>query len=597
MSTDAHSIIRLLTPDAIADEVTTLWTTFKNARQSWEAEMLEIRNYKYATSTRTTEVEQAGFKNSTTIPKLSQIATNLQANYTAHLFGNPNWIQFEAFDNTAAALEQKRLVEAYARTKVRRKDYEQVLNANIVDWIDTGATFAQQRYVTESYIDINGNERITYQGPVLERISSDDIVFDVSASSFKSARKVLRKVYTLGDIARLIDEDPSTPFTKEILEEMRLTRQAARSSGLSKAPEGIDWKGVSLSKDGFGNLLNYMQSDVVEVLEFYGDMYSMEDGEFLKNHKITVVDRRKVIAKEPIKSRNGSQYIYYVGWEDRPNNLMGMSPLARLVGMQYKLDKLENQRADAFDRIINPPIVERGDVEFYGIQGAPGGRYVVDEQGDVRELVLDTKVLNADFQMNNTMEIMEEMAGSPRNSSGFRTPGEKTAFEVQFLENGANRIFRTKTNKFETEFIEPILNDCIELALQNMGTTDLVTTENSEFKTTEFLKVSKDDLNISGQLRARGSRLFAEKANALQNIMGILASPAAGIIQPHVSRKQLALALEELGDLKEFGIFFPNIGIQEDQETQRLANQSSQATAEADAVNLDEPFEDDDELS
>jgi hypothetical protein len=579
----------------MANEISILWDTFKTARSSWEAEMIEIRNYKYATSTRTTELNQVGFKNSTTVPKLSQIAMNLQANYNAHLFSNPNWAQFEAFNEDASAKSSKDVVEAYVRTKLRRKDYEGILNKNLIDWIDDGATFAQQRYITETYEDINGHEKMLYQGPVLERINPEDIVFDVTASTFAKARKIIRKTYGLGDIRRLLDEDANTPFTHEMLEEMRTTRQFVRSSGITGGQSGIDWKSEALSKAGFGDLLNYMQGDTVEILEFYGDFYSLQSGEYLQNHKIIVADRRKVISMDPIRSRNGSQYIYYSGWEDRPNNLMGMSPLARLVGMQYKLDKLENQRADAFDRIINPPLVEKGDVEFYGTRGAPGGRYVVDENGDVTELSLDAKVLTADSQMANTMGTMEEMAGSPRNSSGFRTPGEKTKFEVQFLDNGANRIFRTKTNKFEREFIEPILNDMVELALDNMGETDLVSTESTEFNTQQFLAVSKSDLNISGILRARGSRMFAEKANALQNLLGIFNTPAFELIKPHTSRTKLAVALEDLADLKELQLFVPNIGIQEDAQSQQMVNQSTQAVQEVDAVNAQEPIEEDGE--
>ena len=595
MTTNVHAMVQLLTPENLADEITVLYDTFKAARSSWEAEMVEIRNYRQATSTNTTEVSQAAYKNSTTIPKLSQIAMNLQANYTAHLFSNPDWAQFEAFNSDAANKSSKDIVEAYVRTKLRRKDYEGVLELCLTDWVDTGATFAQQRYITESYKDANDHTKMLYQGTVLEKINPEDIVFDVTASSFKAARKIIRKTYGLGDIRNQIDEDADSPFTHEILEELRTTRQSVRSSGITGTHSGIDWKSEALSKSGFGNLLNYMQGDTVEVLEFYGDFYSMDNGEFLKNHKIIVVDRRKVIYNEPIRSRNGSQYIYYSGWEDRPNNLMAMSPLARLVGMQYKLDKLENQRADAFDRIINPAVVEKGDVEFYGERGAPGGRYVVDEQGDVTEMNLDATVLNADFQMQNTMAIMEEMAGSPRNSSGFRTPGEKTKFEVQHLEGGANRIFRTKTNKYEKEFIEPILNDMVELSLDNMGETDLVSSESTEFNTQQFLAVSKSDLNISGTLRARGSRMFAEKANALQNLLGIFSSPAAPLVNPHTSRIKLTTALEDLGDLKGLNIFTPNIGVQEDAQTMQMANQTQQSTAEIDAVNAQEPITDDDE--
>lgn len=584
MNTNVLSIIHALTPHHIADEIVNNWLEFKTARHSWESEMLELRAFQFATSTNTTEAAQPGFNNSTTIPKLAEIATNIRANSAAHLFGNPKWAQFEAFDKDAASLAQKTVVEAYVRTKLNRQDYESVLGRNLDDWLFSGATFAQQSYITEMGENANGQATIIYQGPVLERIAPQDIAFDVTATSWKAARKVIRRIYTLGDIAKMVKQGKQTGFTEEMLEEIRTTRVNIRSAGLVKAPEGVDWESQTLTRDGFGELLSYVNSDLVEVHEFYGDMYSMETGEFLENHKIVVIDRRVVASKEPITSANGSQYLYYSTPENRPDNLIGMSPLARIVGMQYKLDKLENMRADVFDRIANPTIVEKGDVEFYGVRGAPGGKYVVDEQGDVRYLVPDTTVLNADFQIQQTMQIMEELAGSPRNTSGFRTPGEKTKFEVQFLENGANRIFRDRTKKFEKEFLEPILNDMVQLGKHHLGESDMVSTEGETFKTQEFIEVTRDMLVVSGKIRARGSQLFAEKANALQNLMGLLGSPAFQVVQRHFSTIKTAIALEDLADLKEFDLVLENIAIQEDQASQRLAQESQASTMAADAA-------------
>lgn len=596
MSTNALSILGALTPETMADEIINKWARYKTARSSWESEMVEIRNFAFATSTRTTEVNASQFNNSTTIPKLAQIAMNLKANYSAHLFGNPDWVQFEAFDTDSASAESKELVQAYARTKVKRKGYEGVLDRCLDDWIYTGVAFAQQRYVTEMGKDASGNPMMLYQGPVLERISPDDIVFDVTATDFKSAIKIIRKVYTLGDIARLVASDAHPAFTQELLDNIRSTKLLARTSGILKAPEGVDWKAQVLTKDGFGDMLEYVSGDVVEVHEFYGDMYSVDTGEFLPNHKIIVVDRRVVIEAEPITSMNGSQLIYMSGWESRPENLMAMSPLARLVGMQFKLDKLENMRADIFDRIAYPDVVEIGDVEFYGIRGEIGGRYVVDEKGSVNYLRPDATILNADFQIQNTMLIMEEMAGSPRNATGFRTPGEKTKFEVQVLDNGGNRIFREKTKNFERDFIEEILNDMIMLGRENIGETDMVSTQGTEFDIQKFLSINAEDLNISGKLRARGSSLFAEKANALQNLTTLLDKPSLlGMIQQHVSRIALARAVEELADLKTFNIFLPNIGIQEDQATAKIANQAQKGTEVNQAIDAMDPEEELDE--
>ena len=66
------------------------------------------------------------------------------------------------------------------------------------------------------------------------------------------------------------------------------------------------------------------------------------------------------------------------------------------------------------------------------------------------------------------------MAGAPKQALGFRTPGERTAFEVQSLENAASRIFQHKIDKFEQFFLEPLINLMLESAKRNMETFDVV---------------------------------------------------------------------------------------------------------------------------
>jgi hypothetical protein len=51
--------------------------------------------------------------------------------------------------------------------------------------------------------------------------------------------------------------------------------------------------------DGFANFRDYLMSDYVELLTFYGDTFNPETKEFLRNHIITVVDRHKIIDKKP----------------------------------------------------------------------------------------------------------------------------------------------------------------------------------------------------------------------------------------------------------------------------------------------------------
>ena len=51
-----------------------------------------MRNFLFATDTSKTSVGGLPWKNSTTLPKLTQIRDNLHANYMSAVFPNDNWL-------------------------------------------------------------------------------------------------------------------------------------------------------------------------------------------------------------------------------------------------------------------------------------------------------------------------------------------------------------------------------------------------------------------------------------------------------------------------------------------------------------------------
>jgi hypothetical protein len=93
---------------------------------------------------------------------------------------------------------------------------------------------------------------------------------------------------------------------------------------------------------------------MIELLEFEGDIYDMDTDQLLLGQKIIVVDRKFIGVSEPTKSWLGRSNKEHAGWRFRPDNLMAMGPLDNLVGMQYRVDHLENLKADVFDLIAIP---------------------------------------------------------------------------------------------------------------------------------------------------------------------------------------------------------------------------------------------------
>ena len=104
--------------------------------------------------------------------------------------------------------------------------------------------------------------------------------------------------------------------------------------------------------------------------------------------------------------------------------------------MQYRIDLLENKRADVYDYISNPILKTKGDVSVPERLG-PGSEINCDINADASFMSPDATILTADTYINLYEQKMDLYAGAPREAIGFRTPGEKTAFEVQQIMNAA----------------------------------------------------------------------------------------------------------------------------------------------------------------
>src|SRR3546814_20067772 len=109
---------------------------------------------------------------------------------------------------------------------------------------------------------------------------------------------------------------------------------------------------------------SYLMSNYMEILEFFGD-YCDSDGNLETNRIITVVDRKTTVRNEQIPNWLGKAPINHVGGRFRQASLWAVGPLDNLVGLQYRIDHLDNAQADAFDLMIKLPHNIVGDVEEF----------------------------------------------------------------------------------------------------------------------------------------------------------------------------------------------------------------------------------------
>lgn len=558
-------------PDTMAEFIAHSWDTYNKQRMPKVEEWTELRNYIFATDTSTTTAGALPWKNSTTIPKLCQIRDNLHSNYVSALFPNDNWMRWEAYTSDASKKEKKMAIQAYMSNKCRESDFRTVTSQLLYDYIDYGNAFATVFYENATVVDEDtGEVKIDYMGPRLQRISPLDIVFNPTSASFKDSFKIIRSVKTFGEFMAMAEDQPDNKLLADAVTRHNELINFAGRVGLEETN-----KSIAMSVDGFGNYYEYLMSGYIEVLDFYGDIFDPETKAYQRGKLVTVIDRAFVARNESIPSWFGHAPIYQVGWRFRQDNLWAMGPLDNLVGMQYRLDHLENLKADAMDLAVLPPLKVIGDVEEFDWH--PGAEIHIDGEGDVQELGKNAQwVIQAESQMQMIEQRMEMYAGAPREAMGVRTPGEKTAFEVQQLQNASGRIFQEKINQFETELLEKVLNAMLEVSRRNLNRSDTIRVIDNDLGVEQFKEITKEDITAAGVIRPIGARHFAAQAQLMQNLSASFNSPMFQMIAPHISSKRLAeLWADNLG-LERYGIVQPNIAVFEQQETQQLVQQTQE---------------------
>lgn len=549
----------------IAEHIATSYISWEASRQVWLKRVREVIQYIYATSTRETQNSSNGWSHSTHIPKLTQIHDNLGANYHNALFGGRQVFGFEAATVEDDTVDKRKAIVAYLNTKHEYSGFTEEVLKCLDDWVQTGNCFALVEYVREMTKDPrSGADIVQYEGPKLRRISPYDIVFDATATDFSKTGKIFRQLLSLADFIGKVESTLDETYIIGEVNELKRARQCAAGMRYNEIN-----KDIQRHMDGFATYADYLQSGQIELLEYIGDLYDQSTGELHKDVLITVADRQFVVRYQTRSDLQGMGRIYHAGWRRRPDNLWAQGPLDNLVGMQYLINHLENARADAFDQMLSPDRVHVGNVQIE--QDGPVTNYYIDDgNGSVSNLAPDATVLQADFQIQVKEAQMEAYAGAPREALGIRSPGEKTAFEVQQLQTAASRLFQTKAEQFERTFLEPIINGEIEVAVVNLQGGDVARVLDTDEGVAEFMDITVDDLTVRGKLKARGASHFAKRARLAQELQmfnNIITGDQA--LAVHFPAKRRAKAWAEALQLDQYDLYVPFGQIDESIEAQQ----------------------------
>lgn len=550
-------IMEMQEPDYLATAIANKFVAWESARDRWYNNAKETLENLYATSTRDIFNQAKDTDNCTHIPKITQIRDMLITYYLDAMFSLPDYVDWEAYNEESLDINTKDTLKALMAQMLHDSQFQPTIRELVEDYVDYGNAFTTVAMVNET-LKLESGVANVYNGPKAIRLDPLNVFFDPLAISFEKTPKIIRTIKTLGELVAEAEELPeSAQVYKEALNRALEKRSRIRQAVSTTNAESI--KNDICSIAGCGNWSQYYASDTVELLTFYGDLYDVERNKLYKNSKIVVMDRCSVLLEEPIKNFGFNCNIFKAGWRDRKDNLWSMSPLDNIKGMQFMVDFLENKRADIFNYISNPMWVTKGDVEMPEYL-YPGCHVGVDVDGDFKTISPDATALAADTYVDRYQMLMEEMAGTPREAMGFRTPGEKTAFEVSQLNTAASRLFNEKTRKFEMEILEPLLTLMMRMYLSDPTRVTRVKMMNED-GVILFKEVNAQDMAVQGRFIATGSNTYTERARQAQTIMQLYNSaiPSDQLVFNYFNPKVIAKVIAHTTGLDKYkDIIQPN---------------------------------------
>ena len=571
--------------DSLAENISNKWISWINGRQQWEERYRKVLQYLYSSTSDTIYGQaSAPWSSNVHIPKMTQLRDVLITYELESLFSLSDYFQFEGFTQDANTLLNRNIIKNLLRNMLEEGGFKPTIEKLVEDYIDAGNCFVMPVWESQQVQNEAGYNSLFWEGAKAVRINPLDIVFDPTACEFKDSPKIIRTVLSLGELTLLAEKDP---VMKEGLDKALKIRQDI----MTAITNGDTIKGDEITIAGFGNWSTYVTSDVVEILTFYGTVYDVVKKELHKNKKITIMDRRVLLKEEALDDLNGYNFIFKGGYRDRKDILWAMSPLENLLGMQARIDFLENKRSDCYDATVNPIRVIKGNVDMPDSLG-PGDEIRCDVDCDVRYLAPDTSILTADTLMDRYEYKMEEFVGSPKEVLGFRTPGEKTMYEVEQLMTAATRLFQRQIRKFEREVMEPILNGLLQLYLKRKaGQKISLKFWDAKNEVYTFKEIEVDDINALGRIVVYGTEVAQDKAKVAQALQALGQNPLFmdEVVRNNFSPAELGKVFSYVTGLDRFSdLYKKDSRLYEITDQQKTIEQLSQQVDEVKAEGLAE---------
>lgn len=551
----------------VGSTISNLWLELNSSRRGAMNLWKEVDAYRFATDTRSLE-GMNHFDHSVHIPSTHMVDEKLGSILNATAFPHEDWLGWEALDRDALSVAKRDKVLAYLRKIHAQTKFTRTGKRAIDDLKAYGNCFAQTVFVNESREE-DGKVVSGYVGPRTYRISPFDIAFDPTAPSWDDTYKIVHERKSIADFVEFAESN--TELVNQDAIQMLLD---TRRGGWDSISSNEYYKDSQFVDHGYESALSYLRSGFVDLLWFYGTIYDEDTGKVHRNRCIVVADLNHIIMdthKPDPRIRKGS-------WKERPDNLWAQSPLEPVVGLNYMINHRENAKDDAIDRMIHPDKLYIGEVEIIHDEVTGRDEIWAPLNGDARDIAPDASTLSFNTEIDRIEQTIMEVVGLPSDILGFRSPGEKTAFEVQNITEGAFRGFIDHVAQWEQDFLEKVVADQVAVALDNFQDVQEVLLTNEKGYQIP-VQVTKEDLSANATIVPKGARRFSRMLQQIASIQNL--AQIQQLVGMHLDTYNLAKAIEQLGGLTDFKVVKKFAALAEQGEAQQKQAMVQQDTVSA----------------
>lgn len=442
----------------------------------------------------------------------------------AATFPNEDWFDATPLRNEPDGLLVARLIKKLLLEDFRDKGfistYEEWLRQLVVtgtsvmaiEW-DCTCPMNKRRDYSSGYVEIV-EEHGEPEGLKFSVIDSFDCYFDPQAKHAADGSFIRKIRYSKHEALEMVEKGHFYCEPEDII-----GAAPVQDSSKSNADQLSYFTGVYPNAD-------WNSSDIIEVIEFWGDIVISEGSELkvIKNHVTTILNQ-KVIRCEENTYWHGLPFVFG-SFIPVPRQPYAMSYLQSNLGMLHQLNLITNLRLDNMTVAANQMYALRrnGILMPEDVFSAPSKVFEVEEHGDLVPLPNPGLAASVTYTESGVLEAAIDKncgSGAYIGANNQRNGERVTAEEIAAVRDaGGNRITAIHRHIEQSATVR-MLQLCYRHTQQFVETSRVLRIVGSEPGSFEYQELMPEELRDM-KLRCTGSEHAIEKKQYLEERMSLL---------------------------------------------------------------------------